>query len=271
MKVLKRVLTGIILISSLLYIALCLWFYNSQDKALFKSVKHPSNYRYQFAIPFEERNITMKDGKRLNGLLFKAKASKGLILWLPGGRGMLDSVGQDANSYTKMGYDIFLLNYRGFGKSEGKVSSEEQFNQDLLAVYDNLQKEYGNNIYIFGYSLSSGPAAFLATQRSPKSLVLIAPYYNFTEFVQKSLPYIPAGLLLKYKFPTDKYLPLVKCSVYLIHGEKDDKIDPNVSVRLKELVKSSGELFILKDQKHNQFEKNPEYISVVKKILDSSH
>lgn len=271
MKVFRKVLIGLLSLTGLLYLGLCLWFYSSQEKALFKSVKHPSNYRYQFTSPFEERSIQMKDGKKLNGLLFKAKESKGLILWLPGGRGMLDSLGQDAGTYTNMGYDIFLLNYRGFGKSEGKISSEKQFNDDLGTAFDYFQKEYGRNIHVFGYSLGSGPAAFLAANRSPKTVVLIAPYYNFTEFVQKSIPYLPISLLLKYKFPTDQYLQHANCPVYLIHGLEDDKIAPDVSVRIKELLKPSDELILLKGQKHNHFEKNEEYISVVKRILNAHY
>lgn len=267
MKTFRRALIGLISIAVVLYAGLCIWFYTSQEKAIFKTVKHPTSYKYHFDQQFSELNIPMKDGKKLNGILFKANVSKGLVLWLPGGRGMLDSIGRDAQTYTNLGYDIFMLNFRGFGKSEGKIESEAQIDSDLQSVYDFFRKDYQENIHVFGYSLGTGPASFLAAKNSPKSLVLIAPYYNFTEFLKQSIPYLPVSILSKYKFPVDEYLMRTKCPVYLIHGDADEKINPQISIRLKELLKPTDKLFLLKGQKHNGFEHNPEYLSALKLIL----
>jgi pimeloyl-ACP methyl ester carboxylesterase len=269
MNRLKKILVWLFLIVVVLYLVLCAWFYLQQEKGLFTTVKHPTEYKYHFEQAFEERNIPMKDGKMLNGVLFKADTSKGLILWLPGGRGLLDTIGNDAKYYTTMHYDIFMLNYRSFGKSEGKITSEEQFNQDMQSVYDYFNKEYNNCIVVLGYSLGTGPATILAASRSPKALILQAPYYNFTSFVQQSLPYLPASLLLKYKFQTDRFLPKVKSPVYVIHGEADDKIQVDASLQLKKLFKPGDELVILKGQGHNNFVDNSEYLKELSKILSN--
>src|SRR3954463_5751155 len=112
MKIVKKLLVGLLGMLVLSYFGVGAWYYFNQEKMIFKTIKHPATYSYSFQDPFEERNITMSDNVKLNGVLFKADSSKGLILWLPGGRGLLDSLGKNAHFYTDLHYDIFMLNFR---------------------------------------------------------------------------------------------------------------------------------------------------------------
>ena len=207
----KKIVKWILAIVALLYICLCGLFYFSQEKILFNSVKLTKDHVFKFANVFGERFITMQDNQKLYGVLFKAAASKGLILWFPGGRGMIDSIGIDAHLYTDLNYDLFVLNYRGFGKSEGIISSEKQFNRDMQSVYDYFRGEYAEDrIVIFGYSLGTGPAAALAVSNNPRMLILQAPYYSMNESAQKVFPYLPVKLLQKYKFQTYECIDKIK-------------------------------------------------------------
>lgn len=269
MRIIKRVIYVLLALVLIFYIAACIWFYTSQEQALFKTVKTPVGHKYTFAQRHEERQISMPDGVKLQGLLFKTESSKGLILWLPGGRGMLDSIGNDAKYYTDLGYDIFMLNYRGFGKSEGKISSEDQFNLDMQTVYDYFKKEYDEKqIVIFGYSLGSGPAAALASNNSPKMLILQAPYYSMTEMVQTAVPYLPISLLLNYKFPTYESIKRVESPVVIFHGDADRNIHPEVAGRLKKNLKPDDQVIILRIQGHNEFVKNQVYLSELRRVLN---
>jgi pimeloyl-ACP methyl ester carboxylesterase len=269
MKKITKILKWILILIVLLYSGICMLFYFTQEKLLFNtSVKLKHEHVFSFTNPFEERYITMADKKNLHGVLFKAKESKGLILWLPGGRGMLDSIGVDAHFYTDLNYDLFVLNFRGFGKSEGKISSEKQFNQDMQTVYDYFKKEYlENNIVIFGYSLGTGPAAALAAGNNPKMLILKAPYFSMEELTQKAFPYLPIAILQKYEFPTSEYLEKVKCPVVIFHGDADQKIPIEASYQLKKQLKPSDKLIILKGQGHNNFENNSEYLKELSGML----
>ena len=268
MKTLKKVFIWLIGISGILYLCICGWFYFSQEKALFAGVKVKKDHVYRFPGQFEEKFIPMSDGINLHGVLFKAKEHKGLILWMPGGRGMIDSIGPDAHFYTEMDYDLFIINFRGFGKSEGKVKSEKQFDQDMQTVYNYFKKDYGeHHLVIAGYSLGSGPAAALASTNKPKMLILEAPYYSMTEMTQRAIPYLPMSLLLKYKFPTAELLKTVPCPVVVFHGDNDNKIPVETSHRLKENFKSTDRLFVLKGQGHNGFEKNSEYLHLLSQVL----
>ena len=268
MKRSTKILLSILLIIFLGYILVCVWFYRGQEKALFTKVPHPANYVYKFNVPFEERNITMADGKKLNGVLFKSDSSKGLILWLPGGRGMLDSLSEEAAFYTRLNYDVFIINYRGFGKSEGAITSEEQFGNDMQTVYDSFKKQYSeNNIVVYGYSLGSGPAARLAAENHPKMLLLLAPYYSLEDMTQKAIPYLPMSLLMKYHFNTFEQLKKTKSPIIIFHGDGDTKIKVEASQRLKEYLKPADQLIILPGQPHNNFTGNEQYLAELKKVL----
>ena len=266
----KKILKWVIGIVFFLYLVICCFYYFSQEKMLFNtSAKLKKEHVFKFSAPFEERYITMSDKKKLNGVLFKAKKSKGLILWFPGGRGMIDSIGVDSPAYTNLNYDLFVLNFRGYGKSEGKITSEEQFNEDMQTVYTYFKKEYKEqNIILFGYSIGTGPAASVAANNNPKMLVLQAPYFSMESLAQNNFYYLPVSLLSRYEFPISSYIKKAKCPVVIIHGDKDTKIPAeNSSYILKKFLKPKDQLVILKNQGHNDYLKNNDYLRKIAEII----
>src|SRR6188768_352211 len=90
-----------------IYILLCGLLYFFQEKFIFFPQKLNKEYRFQFDRKFEEKNIETKDGIILNGLLFRADSSKGLIFYLHGNAGSLYSWGDVAKTYTDLNYDVF--------------------------------------------------------------------------------------------------------------------------------------------------------------------
>lgn len=268
MKIIKKIFITLSALAVIYYLTLCVWFYFKQESILFNTVKLSKDHVFTFESIFEERYIPMQGSITLHGVLFRAKESKGLILWLPGGRGMIDSIGLDAHYHTDLNFDLFVLNYRGFGKSNGKISSEKQFNNDMQMVYDYFKKEYDEeNIIIYGYSLGTGPAAVLAQNNNPRILILRSPYYSMVELTSKYFSYLPVALLQKYKFPVYENLRNIKCPVLIIHGEKDKKIPVTVAYRLKEQFKPGDNLLIIKNQGHDEFEKNVDYLEKIRLYL----
>lgn len=119
----KTLVITLILIALGLYILVCALLYAFQESIVFHPQKLSQEHGFQFNWPHEEQYVTMKDGTVLNGLLFKADSSKGIILYLHGNGGSLDSWGWVARVYTDLHYDVFMLDYRGYGKSGGTISS----------------------------------------------------------------------------------------------------------------------------------------------------
>jgi len=241
----------------------------NQEELIFFPTKLPANHVFRFNSTFQERFIKTPDGHRLHGLLFKADTSAGLIFYLHGNAGDLDSWGEIAATYTNLNYDIFMLDYRGYGKSEGNISSEKQFHEDVQLAYDHVKKDYPEEkIVVLGYSIGTGTAARLAAYNQPKMLILQSPYYSLIDLAQKLYPMVPSAII-KYKFKTHEYVEKTKAPVVLIHGDKDEVIYYGSSLKLKTHLKPQDQLITLPGQPHNGFTENPEYLEVLQEILQN--
>lgn len=239
----------------------------SQEKMLFFPQKLPSNYQFTFNQEFQEFFFKVDKKTKLNGVLFHTDSSKGLIFYLHGNAGSIDSWGNIASIYLKNNYDFFILDYRGFGKSEGKISNEKQLYKDIQIVYDSLKtKYYENSIIIIGYSIGTGLAAQLASTNKPKLLILKAPYYNLPDLAHTYIKILPS-FLIRYKFPTNEYITKIKCPITIFHGNQDEVIYVGSSEKLKKLFKPNDQLIILEGQKHNGINDNNIYKKELKILL----
>ncbi len=263
----KKVVVRIIQVIIILLIIFCALFYGFQEKLIFTPEKLGEDYQFSFNQSFEELNIKTTDGISLNGLLFKSDSSKGLLFYLHGNSGSLSSWGNVAEVYTDLNYDVFILDYRGYGKSEGSISSQEQLYQDIQTAYDEMRKEYfEENIIVLGYSIGSGPSAHLASTNNPKLLILQAPYFNLTDLLKRLSPLAPT-FLLKYKFATNEYLKDCNMPVVILHGDQDNVIYYGSSLKLKELFKPQDKLITLNGLGHNGITNTEIYKTEIAKIL----
>jgi uncharacterized protein len=263
----KKMLITVLIIIGGLYIVVCGLLYFMQEKLIFYPQVLDKNYQFGFALPFEELTIPTSDKSRLHGLLFKADSSKGLIFYLHGNGGALDSWGEVARTYTALNYDVFLLDYRGYGKSDGVIYGQQQFFDDVQTAYDSLKTRYAENkIIVLGYSIGTGSAAKLASANNPKLLILQAPYYSLTDMMRHTYPIIPP-FILKYKFETNNYLKACKMPVVIFHGDQDEVIYYGSSLKLKALFKKQDTLITLQGQTHNGITDNTDYKRELQRIL----
>lgn len=252
-----------------LYLLLCLILFLIQEKLIFKPEKIIAGQKFEFDQDFEELFVRAADRKRINGLLFRARNSKGLIFYMHGNVGSLNSWGMAPTNYIRLNYDVFIYDYRSYGKSEGSISSEQQLFTDNQLVYDEIRKRYAEeNIIILGHSLGSGMAAKLAADNRPKMLILLTPYYSMTKMMKNLYPYLPV-FILKYKLETHKYLKHCKMPIVIFHGDADQLIDSSASKELSKDFKPGDRLYILKGQDHYRVNENPDYRTELKKILGS--
>jgi alpha-beta hydrolase superfamily lysophospholipase len=252
-----------------IYILVCGLLYFFQEKLIFFPQKLRKEYQFQFDGKFEEKNIKTKDGIILNGLLFSADSSKGLIFYLHGNAGSLSSWGGIAKTYTDLKYDVFILDYRGYGKSEGTIDGQNQLYGDIQTAYDEMKKEYSEGkIVVLGYSIGTGLASKVASENKPKLLILQAPYYSLTDMMRHTYSIIPT-FILKYKLDTNKHLKDCKMPVVIFHGDQDEVVYYGSSFKLKEELGTKVKLITLRGQGHNGMTDNEDYNNKLKEILTS--
>lgn len=243
-----------------IYLIICILLYFYQEDLIFAPDTLPANFVFEFPEKFEEISIPSKDKAVLNALLFKADSSKGVIFYLHGNAGCLESWGNVAKTYTSRGYDVFLLDYRGYGKSTGAISSEAQFFDDVQRAYNVVKSRYAEDkIVVLGYSIGTGAAAMLASQNHPKRLILQAPYYSLMDMMRQHYSFAPT-FLLKYRFDVASFLPKIKVPIAIFHGDNDSVIDYNASTRLKQYFKTGDVLITLPGGRHNGMSEHPDYL-----------
>ena len=248
------------------YVIVCGILYFNQEKLIFHPEKLAANYAFDFGGNLEELNFKAADGKLLNGLLFKAENSKGLIFYLHGNAGSLRTWGFVAETYTALNYDVFILDYRSFGKSEGDITSQAALFADNQMIYDEFKKQYDEkDIIILGYSIGTGLAAKLASDNHPQQLILQAPYYSLTNLMRQKFSFAPT-FLLKYTFATNDYLGRCNMPITIFHGTQDAVIPYESSVKLKAEF-GAIQLITLNGQGHGGITDNAVHKNELRKML----
>ena len=268
MKILKKISLGIIAVVLLGYLGSCTLLFFNQESLLFFPNKLAPDYVFQYDADFDEIYVQTADSVKLHGLLFHADSAKGLIFYLHGNAGGMDRWGGIAHNYTDLGYDIFILDYRGYGKSEGEIYSEEQFFSDAQAAYDKLKSLYHEDrIVIIGYSIGTGAAAMLAANNNQRQLVLQAPYYSLVDMMKNTYPILPVSIL-NYPFETYKYVSETSSPIAIFHGNKDEVIYYGSSEKLASHLKSTDTFITLDGLGHNGINDDTRYLSELSRILD---
>ncbi|OWP63802.1 alpha/beta hydrolase [Hymenobacter amundsenii] len=262
-----KVLFWMLGLGAALYVAVCVLLYFQQERLLFFPTKLAPGYRFRFAQHFEERWLPTADGTRLHGLLFPADSARGLVFYLHGNGGALDSWGEVAATYTHLGYSVFLLDYRGYGKSEGRISSQAQLLSDVDTAYRQLAADFPENrTVLLGYSLGTGAATWLAARHHPRLLILQAPYASVRATARQHYPWVP-GFVVRYPLATDEVLPRVTAPIIIFHGDQDEVISPQSTALLKQALKPGDEFISLPGAGHNGMTNNPDYQRALRRIL----
>jgi fermentation-respiration switch protein FrsA (DUF1100 family) len=233
----------------------------SQESLIFYPEILPPDYLFAFSEPFEEVTVPV-EAATLNALLFKAKnkgtdfkSLPGIVLYLHGNAGSLSSWGAVASDFTSRGYDILIPDYRGFGKSTGNITNEKQLLDDGLAVYRMLTKTWPENrIIVYGRSIGTGIATFIARSEKPKMLIMESPFLSLIDLASYHYPFLPRPIFswfLKYPLRNDRWIEDVVCPVYLFHGTKDKIIPFDHSVRLEKLIRAPHRLIRIEGGGHN--------------------
>jgi alpha-beta hydrolase superfamily lysophospholipase len=233
--------------------------YVKQERIILPASALAADYRFQFDQPFEEVWIPVQ-GASLHALHFKQPNPRGVVFFLHGNAGNLVSWTTGLDFYRRVNYDLFMVDYRGYGKSTGHIENEAQLYADARAAYDAMAPLYRDKpIVIYGRSLGTALAASLARDVQPRLLVLVSPFSSLAASAAHAYPWAP-GWVLKYPLRTDAIIGEVKSPILLIHGSEDKLIPLSHSERLKALARSPVELLVVPGAGHSDIHKFPVYL-----------
>jgi len=245
--------------------------YVFQENMLFLPTTLDKDHQFSFEYPFEELFFETEQGGLINAIHFKVENTetrKGVILYFHGNANNLTRWGNIAEYFVEKQYDVLIIDYRTYGKSKG-VLNEDVFYSDAQYCYTYLKKQYNESeITLYGRSLGTGIAAFLASKNTPKQLLLESPYYSIADIAKNRFPVYPINLLLKYKFPTNKILPDVDCPVTIFHGTEDLVVPYSSGKKLYKLGLDNVELISIDGGGHNNLIEFEAYHMGIDEILN---
>ena len=203
------------------------------------------------AIKFQEINIPFEGGL-INGLKFSAAEPKGAILFFHGNFGDVSGWGAYGADFAALGYDFYIFDYPGYGKSDGKISSQQQLfaSADAMSRYV-LAQHPPRKLAMIGYSIGSGIAAQQAAKWDAARLILLAPYFSFERLAHEKIPFVPK-FLIRYKIPTAEFLQAARSTqITLIHGAADELIPVHHCRDLAGSLKAGDLFYEIPDARHN--------------------
>jgi len=255
MLIIRRKDTKLKLILSLItgfYLLGGLGLYLFQESIIFLPTTLDQDFEFRFDHSFHEVFLKSEDGANINALYFEAEKPKGVILYFHGNAGDLSRWGNIVSPFVDMNYDVFVMDYRTYGKSTGSLS-EEVLYSDAQLCFDYLTRDYDeDDIIVYGRSLGTGIAANLASKNKPKRLILETPYYSLTDVGKHRFPMYPFKSLLKYKFPSNIFLKDVKCEITMFHGTGDRVIPISSAQKLYDSLQPLNINFhIIEEAGHN--------------------
>lgn len=254
----------------LLYLLLAAFFYVFQHIFFFRPEILPQNFQYKYPFPFEEVHFDMEDGGTINGIHFKIPNALGVVFFLKGNSKSVKGWGKFARDYVGKGYDFFMVDYRGFGKSKG-ARNESVLYSDAQFLYKWLLTQYKEDqIVIIGRSFGSGVAARLASWNNPKMLILDSPYYSFNYNMKRWGFWLPIDWLSRYKIPTHQFLKNVQCPIHIIHGNRDTLISYSQGKKLFEENNDRTTLWTVDGGKHNDLPEFEDFHEFLYEILVES-
>ena len=253
----------------IVYCSIGIALYYLQDRFLFHPVKLPSTHQFSFDVPFKEISIPFNEEDTLSMVQFFPKDSirKGIVIYFHGNMGNIQRYARFTHLFTSKGYEVWMPDYPGFGKTTGERTEEKLYSQ-AYQVKRLAEKKYAaDSIIVYGKSFGTGLAAYVASTGNQRSLILETPYYSIPDLFGRYAFMYPTSYMAHYKIPAGKYLQDVRSPIVAFHGTEDEVIPLACAEKLKRAFKQTDRFMTIKDGKHNNIPDSKIYQQVMDSLL----
>lgn len=251
----------IALVVVLLYVLAALLLFFFQTRLIFYPGKLSKNYKFKNIPLREEVFLKTTDGETINGLFFPGQSKDKVILYFHGNAGDLSGwqfVGEDL---LPSGLSVFMIDYRGYGKSTGLIS-EKGFYLDADAAYRFLiteKKFKPDSILVYGRSIGSGVAVDLASRKRSAGLILESPYSSLSALANQKVPFFFPSLYLRSKFDNIQKINSINAPLLIVHGMDDTLIPASHSKELYNRFEGKKDILFIDKGQHNDLHSFSEY------------
>lgn len=207
-----------------------------------------------YGLEAEDVELTTEDDVKLHGWFIPAPHEKSVLLFFHGNAGNISNRLYKIKGWVERGFSVFLLDYRGYGKSEGQIRSEKDVLRDAETAFAWLRGVRNvplDKIILYGESLGSHPAIWLASQYHIGAVILEAPFTSFIDLAVVHYPMVPKFMLKDFAFVNIDLISKAKAPVFILHGTQDEICPYSMAGELFEIAPKPKEFFTIADGNHN--------------------
>ncbi|GMR05434.1 MAG: alpha/beta hydrolase [Gammaproteobacteria bacterium] len=223
----KGTIINYAIIFALSLLALNVWMYWQQSKMIFYPMRDINQTPADWGLAYEDITFNTADDILLHGWYIPHKQSEYVLLFFHGNAGNISYRRDSIEIFHRLGLNVFIVDYRGYGKSQGKPD-EQGLYLDASAAWRFLTEEKGfaaSQILIFGRSLGGAVATQQASGVQARGLILESTFSSAKDFARSVFPLLSRLLFMRYDFNTAERIQRVNYPVLVLHSP-DDEIMP---------------------------------------------
>ena len=213
----------IIIVAGICAVSIAL-VYVFQSRFVYFPIRTLSTDPSSIGLRFEDVYFETEDGVTLHGWFIPHDGARGVILFCHGNAGNISHRLDSIRVFHRLGLDVFIFDYRGYGQSEGKPTERGTY-EDAEAAWRYLIEEHQvipSEVVVFGRSIGGAVGAWLAQNHKPRLLILESTFTSLRDVAATLYPFFPVKRLLRFEYNTAEYLGGVNCPVLIIHSRNDE-------------------------------------------------
>jgi len=175
---------------------------------------------------YDEVELITDDSLHLHGWWIPASPERGVLLFFHGNAGNIGDRLDSIEIFHRLGLSVLIIDYRGYGHSEGRPSEEGTYT-DARAAWRYLTIERGissERIVVFGRSLGAGVATWLASQHAPRALIIESAFTSVPDMAATAYPFMPGRSLLRTRYDNLARMGSIACPLLVVHSRGDELI-----------------------------------------------
>jgi len=254
----QKSLVALLLLACLAFAGMCGWIYARQQTMLFPAHAAPvmgSEWRPTVGANIQETLLNGSCGQ-LHAAMWKGPDSKGVVLVFHGNAENLVTVEDQVADFHRMGYSVAAWDYPGYGRSDGCWFNEQDLLRDADVAFGWVQQQAGAKpITLYGRSIGSAFALYIASRHPVHKVLLVSPYDSLANVGRDHMPpYIPVSWLIRYPLQADEWISRVKIPVHAIHGLQDTLIAPERAQLLMQHAGNNADITWVENAGHRASE-----------------
>lgn len=232
--------------AALVYLGLCLCAFLLQERLVYFPSGVPRVDPSALGLAFQERRPRTADDLLLHAWWVPAAEQRGAVLISHGNAGNVADRLHLVRAFHELGLSVYLYDYRGFGRSEGRPSEQGTY-LDAEAAYDDLVRELGlapERLVLYGESLGGAVSIELARRRPAAALIVEASFTSLPDVGARAYPFLPVRLLARHRYDSISKVGELALPLLVVHSPEDEIVPFEQAERLRAAAAEGAELLV---------------------------